>query len=282
MARITGTGMTAAGAALTAIVFCSAADAAAWDAHAPEATFVYRNKPIDPRCVTGFVSGDESPNSIALASCTKPGAVKRDKDWFTVEEPDAGAMSTPYDSYSVLGRDGARFALAAEWSGGGTGDFDSLLILRREGDRLVAEPGPQAGGDRCNGGISGAKVQGSTLAWSENLTPYDLVVQGGIKSLTAYTDLEASASSCVGTRNLEYDPDKKTTRLVSVTLEAGAAMGEGGKIADRPGWTEQYTYQHCFNDYYNGYVARGKTLLSPAETAAFAKGFAGTCLKPPN
>ncbi len=231
---------------------------------------LYRGKPVDPRCVTALAPAEGGAGPVVLARCTRPGRMTRNGASVSVQTPDPGAiLRQPYDSYEVLGRSGERFVVAAQWNGGGTGRFDNLMIVRREGNRLTLEKSLLKGGDRCNGGLSNVSVRDGVLRWSENNTPYDLVARGGIRKL-ADKDLESSANSCVATRNMAYHLDGGTTRLMSVSLLSG--------IADRAGWTERYTYQHCFNAYYNGYIARGRAKLADADIAQFAKGFSETCL----
>lgn len=243
--------------------------------------FTFHGRPIDPRCVAALVPMEAgAPQPVELARCTKSGKVTHVDSSFEVEEPDpAAVMGTPFDSYEILGRDGARFAIATLSSGGGTGRFTDLMIVRKSGARLVAEKILLRGTDRCNGGLWDAKLDGSLLIWSENLTPSDLIEFGGIKSLTAYKDLEASASSCVATRNMAYDMKSGDAHMVSITLQPGYGQGNSnGRIEDREGWTEQYAHQHCFNTFYNGYVFDGRTELDPAQLKAFADGFASACL----
>ncbi len=278
---------------LCAGVFCigiaqALAAPAPWNTNAPEKAFIYLGKPIDPRCVTKLTSGDGGkPQPVDLAACTRTmrgkSKVTRDDRAFETEEPvEGGIGQTEFDSYEVLSQSGSRFVISTEWSGGGTGRFTDLMVVRKTGSALSVEKFLSQGGDRCNGGLDGVDMRGGTLRWSVNITPYDLVGLGGLKSLKAYEDLETSATSCVATQSFEYDLDTGAVRFSSVTLQPNYGAGDkAGLLKDQAGWTERYTYQHCFNLFYNGYVSRGHIKLSPSETKAFANGFVRACLKKP-
>jgi hypothetical protein len=264
--------------AVAALVCISPAIAQAdWNARAPEKTFVYRGKPIDPRCVTAFSGINGAPSHVNLVQCTGFGLVKRDGHTFSVTDPDENSLSTAYDSYEVLAQNGMHFVISTDWNGGGSGYFTDLFVVDRRGAILSVDKMLSGTGDRCNGGISGNSVRGHVLRWSEQITPYDLTTLGGLKTLAAYKDLESSAASCVATRNMEYDLDTGATRFVSVTLRADAGMGQNGRIEDQKGWTENYTYQHCFNTYYNHHVAASKHELDPDALKRFVQSFAQAC-----
>jgi hypothetical protein len=269
------------GAVLAFVLLCGAASATGWTTDAPEKAFTYRGKPIDPRCVMAMLGPEEKSGNAALGTCTKPGTITRNRNSFSVDEPPEGAGGMPSDSYEVLGRNGGYFALATDWSGGGTGDFTGLVILRRTGDKLVLERDLLRGGDRCNGGLSNPRLVGNVLHWSEYNTPADVVALGGVE-VEAYKDLEASAASCVATRDWVYDLGTGKRRLASLTLFPSAGNDSpSGKLVDQQNWTEQYIFQHCFNAYYNAYIGRRQTTLSPEQVKAFAQGFARTCMKHP-
>jgi hypothetical protein len=279
--------------ALTVLVMLTSAlsgtaNAGPWVMQSPEKGFTYRGKPIDPRCVTVMFAMEEgSPNAVDLTSCTKPGHVTRDGHSIEIVEPDPEAvMSTPFDSYEVLARNGSRFVVSTFSSGGGSGRFSILLLLHRTADKLIVDKSfPEGSGDRCNGGFAGATVSGNRLQWSVNITPSDMIRIGGITLPDGSWTLESGAQSCVATADSEYDFDTGKTRLVSETLTlsyfGGTSEAVSGLLSDQGGWTERYAYQHCFNLYYNDYVSRGHKELSPADIKTFAQGFARTCLKKP-
>jgi hypothetical protein len=273
-----------AGVVLALIFGTSVADAApgAWLTNAPESSFTFEGKPIDPRCVANLVEG-EGVKSVNLAACSKEmnGKSKAVRRGRSLEAEDTTDGQTESASYEILAQKGARFVVDIEWSGGGSGQFSELGILQVGNTTLAGERFLMNGGDRCNGGLSEANVRNGIAHWSVNITPYDLVYLGGVQTLEAYKDLEASASSCAGTQNFDYDLDQGMTRFVSVSLEPGATVGDtSGLLHDQESWTEHYTYQHCFNAFYNNYKAAKRTELSPLQTAAFAKDFSRTCKVP--
>jgi hypothetical protein len=181
-----------------------------------------------------------------------------------------------------LANSGAHFVLTTEWSGGGSGRFSDLTILRKVGDSLSMEKS-LAGGDRCNGGLFDAHVANGVLHWSENITSTDMITKSGVALAGSAWPLEYGAQSCVGTLDWESDLKSGGVRLVSETLTlayfGGTREASTGLIEDQPGWTEQYNAQHCFNQYYNSYVSRKMTHLSVAGMKTFATGFAQLCMK---
>lgn len=275
------------GSALLLAVIYSGSVSAAGNSHglAGEYAFDFNGKPIDPRCVARLVSIENGGLQIVdLSDCAKQmrgkSAVKQRGRSLEAEDavPGSGGQFESA-SYEILGENAGRFIASTEWSGGGTGRFTNLLIVRKESGKIIAEKSLSVGGDRCNGGLADNRMSGAMVHWSVYLTPFDLIDLGGIKSLAAYKDLEASAASCAATQNWEYDFDTDKTRFVSVMLEPSAAMGsKSGLIQDQSGWTENYTYQHCFNGIYDGFITRRRTDLSPSELIQFAQDFARVCL----
>jgi hypothetical protein len=171
--------------------------------------------------------------------------------------------------------------LYQSWSGGGSGHFTALLAVRKAGPRLIVQK-TITGGDRCNGGIADYSFQSGMLRYSFYITPFDMIALAGPSKLQAYKDLSASASSCVATQDWEYDPATGQNHAVSVTLTGAHFQDVHAKerlIADQPGWTEKYRYEHCFNGFYNSYVRRGQLVLTPEEISGFVKGFKAACVK---
>ena len=256
----------------------------AWSVDTPQQTFTFRHKPIDPRCVAALVPMEgNGPGSVKLATCTGPGKMTRNGQSVSIEEPDPDAgMRTPFDSYEVVARQGERYVLSTLSSGGGTGLFSTLMIVRRDRDQLTTERLFPGMGDRCNGGFAGAELHGNRLQWSTNITPYEVIDEAGIK-LPDGDLLEDSAQSCVGTLESEYDFETGKTRVASETFTlsyfGGSSEAASGLLTDRTGWTDRFSLQHCFNLTYNSYVSAAHTVLSPIEMKTFGKDFAKTCLK---
>ena len=245
------------------------AAALAWTTVHAERGFIIHGKPIDPACPVAAVQLKDG-QAVALKSCQTALKPAFGGGYFSVDHSASGGDAD--DSYSVLAASGARYAISINWNSGGSGIFSSLLLLRRDGDTLVREKAFSNGGDRCNGGIAEAEADGATLTWSENLTPYDLVARGGVRTLEAYKDLEASASSCVATVDHTYHLDTGREDAVMVSFDAT-------HLDDVAGWTEQYKYQHCFNAWYGAYASKhGGDALTEADVKAFAAGFLKTCV----
>ena len=279
--------MSATRAALVLLLSCQTASAGTWVTQSPESAFTYRGKPVDPRCVGALMPMERGlPKSADLSRCTGPGKATRDGNDFWIEEPDPDAiMGTPFDSYEVLARNGSRFIVSMLSSGGGSGRFSSIVLVRREGDTLNAERFFTEIGDRCNGGIAGAHVSGNRLFWSVNVTPYDVLQASGAGLASGASGLEYGAQSCVATLDSEYNLVTGKMRLVSETLTlsyfGGTEESRSGLLSDQEGWTEQFKHQHCFNTYYNSYVSKGHTRLSPTEMKAFGQGLVLACLRTP-
>jgi hypothetical protein len=214
---------------------------------------------------------------IDLNACAKTpdGRMKvaRDGNSFTSDSADRG-----YSSYEILNRAGDRYVLELAWSGGGTGVFQSLLVVRKSGATVTLIK-HIAGGDRCNGGLSDIQIVGNKVRYASNLTPYDMAELGGPSKLKAYEDLSASAGSCVATEEREYDLATGQNARVSVTLTGGDRVSKSLLLEDQAGWTEKYKYDHCFNNFYNSYVRRKQLVLKAAAVGGFSEGFKAACVK---
>lgn len=173
-----------------------------------------------------------------------------------------------YFYYSYVGQSGGTDILSLQSSGGGSGHFTALVGVQHSGHflRWVRD---YASGDRCNGGISNARIVNGKLAFDEAITPYDLVSLAPLKTrLAAYKDLEASAASCIGVVHRSGD----TRQWTGVRLTAP-------DWSDQTGWTEEYRYQSCFNTLYREAVSKGQVELDRRGVAAFGDAFSRRCLK---
>ena len=134
-----------------------------------------------------------------------------------------------------------------------------------------------AGGDRCNGGLAWVEVGRDGIAYSVNATPPDVIAaskEGAALKLKPYSDLEASAASCVAL--LEYADTMSGPELKAAEL--GQAVALGPALDDRRGWTEKYRYQACFNALVRSYLQSGKPRLDAAALEQFAKDFKQRCV----
>ena len=102
---------------------------------AAAATFAYQGKPIHPACVWFSREGSSRGRPIALATCSAASAAPATKDGWTFADKlawpgEAESSGNGYSGYRVLARKGARYLLALESSGGGTGKFSDLSWVR--------------------------------------------------------------------------------------------------------------------------------------------------------
>ncbi|PZP56642.1 MAG: hypothetical protein DI586_02990 [Micavibrio aeruginosavorus] len=180
-------------------------------------------------------------------------------------EPDMPAEKG-FSSYELLGEVKGGLAVESYNETGGTGRFSSLILVTLVGNTLSLVD-QIAGGDRCNGGLTDAKVENGELVYSINATPGDFPVLawGQDKGIKAYEDLEASAMSCFATVTFKG----KDVQAVTFNPDAGQQGGE---------WTNQYAMQACFNKKFQS-AAQIKPNLTPIEFRQFMDGFLADCSK---
>jgi len=248
---------------------------AAWDTRAPENAFVYRGNPIDPRCMRILTSPKvDAPTQIDLADCTKPGPINlRDREFWVLTK--GTPLGTAFDSYEVLARDGARFIISSDTNDDGFLMSSYLTILHKRDKTLVVDEKLMPGKYTCDFLPPTAKVRGRHLTWIESLAPYDLLELGGLTM--PKTDLDDKIG-CWATREIDYDLDTGRVRTTSAWLDFFQHGAEhGGPIRDMQGSTERFTYQHCFNAYFNGLIAKGDADFDADGIKRFADGFVSTC-----
>ncbi len=242
--------------------------------------FVYQGKPIHPFCINFPFDSDPA---VKMQSCAGSRVeVRRHDDWLEADFPhDSGAiLRQPFASYRVLAKKGTEFLIATTTSGGGSGIFDSLFWVAIDGNTLRVTT-RVTGGDRCGGGLeSDYRFENNFLLFSQHVTPIDILkLASGDNSKTS---LEGSASSCFGRAHYEYDIANNKRKLVSITLAYDLdSNNASGEVTDRPGWTEEYADQSCFNKVYNHYIASKKAELSNAQLTSFGHDFMTTCISQP-
>jgi hypothetical protein len=222
--------------------------------------------PLNPRCVGALVIGPEqdAPTSVTLHDCNADQVgVEVEGAQVTWSDP----QTREFTRYEVVGKlPNGDWAIHWVWNGGGSGNFSGLGVFRLSATslrriRIVTE------GDRCNGGVRSASIAGSKLKFSASVTPADVLQAstfGKSLALNAEGLLERSAASCVATLELTE------TVLTGVTLDAA--------LEDRPGWTEGYRLQHCYNALQNE-VAAKTPHLDLAGLEGFARQFKTRCLE---
>jgi hypothetical protein len=233
-------------------------------------------KPVDPYCMEHFFGDSSRFEPVNLRDCgldmilpNEAAHVDEQGSYgyeYSYKESGEG-LTRSYIFYRYIGQRHGLPVLLLNESGGGSGRFSALVAVQRDGDTLkLAEE--IASGDRCNGGVE-AKMEVETLQFTQNITPYDFVALAGDNphNLSAYDDLESSASSCFG--QAHYAEGK----LVSISLT--------GSGEDLEGWTDRIPYQPCFNRLYREYVQQGKMTLSKDELKEFTHNFNTTCVDQP-
>jgi len=257
-------------ALLVSFVFvgCSAKDQQA------ERSFTYLGKPIHPSSIETLYNSENKALDLKTLETKSDFQEWAERPGWLIAEYDKDVESgrTSFFAYKFLANVQDRFLLLIKYSGGGTGTFDNILVIKKTQDQLFLLE-TLGEGDRCNGGISGEEMVGNDFYYSRNLTPIDIIRLATETKidLTAYEDLEASAISCFGLADYKYNLADDKNELMSVSLD--------GEKRDEEGWTERYQAQSCFTKIYNSYLKAKKTELSLKDLNEFAKKFSDECLK---
>lgn len=226
-------------------------------------------QPIDPLCFEA-VSADEW---VDISKCSDAKIIKlpAESDGFAADkvgyryryqEDKSDAVS--YSYYQYIGSWNGAPVVLSYGSGGGTGQFTSLISIERNGNKIRVLQGFGAG-DRCNGGIVDAKISLGTLYYGQNMTPIDFlqIADDNPQGLQPYDDLEASASSCFGIARFEDE------KFVGVTLQ---------DVPKSNDTSTTYKYQSCFNRLFHDQLAKGKKELSVSALKEFTAQFNQVCL----
>lgn len=227
-------------------------------------------QPIDPLCFES-VSADEW---LDINECAKGDIVKvpgqlglwaDDKIGYTYRYKEDSSDATSYSYYQYVGQYNGSPVILSFSSGGGTGQFSSLMSIERNASKIRVLQG-YAAGDRCNGGVVDAKIGTfGTLQYGQNMTPIDfLQLAEENTDLQPYEDLEASAASCFGIARFENE------KFTGVSLSAIPRAEQQAGIT--------YKYQDCFNKLFITYLANGKKELSVSELKEFTGEFNKVCL----
>jgi len=226
--------------------------------------------PIDALCFES-VSTDEW---LDINNCSKGEVVKvpstlgawaDDKIGYSYRYKEDSSDAVSYSYYQYIGtQDGSPVVLSYS-SGGGTGQFSSLVSIERNASKIRVRQG-FAAGDRCNGGITGAKISTfGNLSYDQNMTPIDFLqlAEDNPNDVQPYEDLEASASSCYGIAHFSGG------NFEGITLQELPKLEEGGI---------QYKYQDCFNKLFIAEWAQGNKEMSVEELKKFTGLFNETCV----
>jgi len=235
---------------------------------------LFQGRPLDPMCLTGF---QEEPE-VALPVCTDGADILRvdpaeplrpdAEGWIGYGFKYADMSDMPGQAWAgwrYLGRVDRGVVVETRFSGGGTGWFTAVRILRREGEavRLVDT---LAGGDRCNGGVAGAAVVGGNVLTASNLTPYDLVAwaleEAGGPALPDMAPLDFCAICCVGTAT--YVDDAPAWVTLTPPMEGFAQSEDDALRVCLDGLLEEQAWPGA--------------VLDMAALAAFGRTFRDRCL----
>lgn len=235
---------------------------------------IWDGKDVPPLCFEDLLPIEGSgPDHVAIAGC---GAMPKKKDVKTYSK-DGGieteyrydgdeSRQTSYVAYKVIGEIDKGYVVQTNMSGGGSGVFSNVVVVKVDKDALL-KVDEIFGGDRCNGGISSVSVDHGQVIVGRYYTPADFrriiykekhyLMRGG---------LESSAASCFA------EVFKKGDVITSIKLKAEAL-----NHADET-WVAKYKYQTCFNQVFSRQVQQ-KTDLSLQEFKEFVDHFYATCVK---
>ncbi len=242
---------------------------------------MYQGKPVDAMCVYKIMGSGTNDRTTRLDDCLLPETVmSTDNRWapddqgffgYEYNAEEAGMMGVPYTSYKPVGKLlNGDFVIFNQESGGGTGIFDTIAVVRLTNNTLSLKK-VLTGGDRCNGGVFAVKAEGNDVFYSVFMTPADIVnVISDKEIIVPYDDLESSAASCYAAANYKNDTLMGMTLLTDI-------LDQNAKSDDE--WVSQYRHQKCFNQYMGDYVAAFKPLdMDMTLAREFVSGFAVTCL----
>lgn len=257
--------------ALAAIVPLRAQPAVILVGAGAEAAFRSAGTPIHPMCLN--LPLDRSRfDARPLAACADGDATPQrggDGSW------QARSVRTEEDvAYRVLAAKGRRFLIAIDQRAPGASgtNFTSLSWIEL-GDgqlRLVAD---LALGDRCQGGLIGARVEARTVRYGVSETPAGIVEHAvRDQQVAPPKGLAQGHTDCGGTLDYRYDLDREEATLESVTLNAqdpAPAAGDARLTSADP--------RACFAGQAAREIAAGRTRLTPGELAAFGRQVAEQC-----
>jgi hypothetical protein len=168
-------------------------------------------------------------------------------------------------AYKYIGTIEDGHVLSVRSSGGGSGLFSGIRVVRRAGDRLeiVEDLG---GGDRCNGGVADVRVtEAGQVSYQLYATPYDLASAGvvGDVPFNAYDDLPACAMCCGGV--IEF------MDTVPVAVHFDPSVASMAPDPEQPVFT-------CYNAMVKSSLDGGKNRLDMEEARAFSSAFISSCL----
>lgn len=241
---------------------------------------LYANQPIDPLCFEqkentslkncGISTNREDKITGHNQKLLNEGFVGFDYVWSDTKNPSYQAQS--YSYYKAFPLQNDTYLIYSVYSGGGSGSFSALHIVKRTGDDLKINT--LTVGDRCNGGIENVKLKNKIFSYDVNITPFDFltIANDNPHQLQAYDALAACAACCAGTASYERPQDfaNGEEKLISAHLNSSPEDITG---------MSQGTYQACFNQIYIQYKKSGKDVLNSQELKKFTQLFNQQCVK---
>lgn len=243
----------------------------------------YNSSPIDPLCFAQLWEGAENP-SINLAACKSENFVRIDdpaqysaRDSFigTAYRPaDIAAENMPaaaFIEYKFIGPAADGAAILVRESGGGTGLFSSLYVMKRTDDELKVVT-TIAGGDRCNGGIESANVKDGQIYFTQNMTLLALYGIGTQSTPATMPDAAAELPDCAVCCYGLGHYNGLALQKVTLPAELETMLGQATlTAADAPA--------ACGDKITLDYIKAGNTTLDTAQLAAFAEKIKTACFE---
>ena len=238
---------------------------------AATSAFVHQGRPIHPLCVLFAQEKASRSRANEFANCSDTSVVPDVSDgWTTARFP----QQRGYSSYRVLAREGDRFLLALESSGGGSGEFSDLSWVQ-VGSTAIRNVKDILGGDRCAGGLSGYHVDGRTVRLSAASSTVDILRLAGVRVAdTVLAKLSSGYRACNGYANYEYDLATDSLVLTSVTLVA-----DGSTTVRTDAASLRRDPQSCFDALARHSVVARKATIGLPELRTFGARFVRECIR---
>lgn len=163
---------------------------------------LYNGKPLSPACVAASNPTEGPTVPQDLKTCDQPpegakipNGLQSSTSRFISYSYECAEGYCGYAGYRYLGKVDGGFALETLVNGGGTGQFSSIVILKRTGDTITTDL-VQETGDRCDGGIVRAAAKNGVLEYAYNVTLSELY--NAYKTTEAFSPPAGSAQDCAG------------------------------------------------------------------------------------
>lgn len=243
---------------------------------------MYNGQRIAPTCIDELVTSSTPDGAgVSLEECTaamsqfeedKSDATPPQQDFYGWRFHDK-EFGNRYSFTKYLGRFRGGFVLYSIWSGGGTGKFTDISIVKRKGNTLLLHR-EVAAGDRCNGGVTEAWMERGKLFYKINLTPYDIVTAvDTATTLKASDDLQSTPTSCFATATFTHtNENQPVLQVVTLNQEYPSDM-----LSDS-GWIRDFSYQTCFNKQFLDALTAGNISMDKKALSAWVQGFYEACV----